>query len=985
LQIRQVFCVIPIFKIIGLFKISIKQFKYRGKITKIATIFLKILEVWRMDWKDTLKLPQTSFPMKANLAEREPSFIEFWEKSRIYEKILEKRKNAPLFVLHDGPPYANGHIHLGTALNKILKDIIVKSKSMSGYRVPYVPGWDCHGLPIELNVERELNVRRGELPPLVIREHCRKYAERFINIQRDEFRRLGVFAFWDKPYLTMSPEYEAVIAKEFLNFLTSGQVYRRKKPVFWCPTCVTALAEAEVEYEEKASPSIYVKFPLTKETINLLKDKLNIELPEKTYAVIWTTTPWTLPANLALAMHQDFDYVLIRWRDEDEVYLVAEGRVSALCAILERELPEILAKVPAQILEKMTAKHPFYERESLFILANFVTLDTGTGIVHIAPGHGEEDYQVGLSYGFDVYVPVDEEGRFYKDVPLVGGLDIYKANEVIVSVLKEKGHLLHYEKIRHSYPHCWRCKKPVIFRAEYQWFISMDAKALRQKALESLKDVKFIPYWGRNRLTSMIEGRPDWCISRQRVWGVPITVFKCKSCGEILKNTSYYEKVLKIFEEKGCDPWFVEPPENLLPEGTVCPNCGGKEFDKEKDILDVWFDSGVSFAGVLERRPGLTFPADLYHEGSDQHRGWFQSSLICSVGTRGVPPYRAILTHGFVVDGQGRKMSKSLGNVIHPQDLIKKYGAEIVRLWVSAEDYRDDIKISQEIIDRLVETYRKIRNTCRFLIGNLYDFDPEKDLVPFEKLPPFERFILHRLSKMIERVKKAYDHYEFHLVTYEIHRFCVVELSSLIIDINRDYLYCEARDSLKRRATQAVFYYALDSIVKLMAPILSFTAEEIWQSLPYKRSEESVFLAEFPAYYFTIPEKEEARWEKILDLREEFLKALEIARKDKKIIGNSLSAECYAIIPEGLKEYFEDKSFWEYFLMIARFEIVERVEESYPVEYVSEDFPGLRVYVKETSYKKCERCWQRRPEVGTLRIQDLCSRCLDVVEKEYNL
>ncbi len=938
-----------------------------------------------MDWKETLKLPQTSFPMKANLAEREPSFIEFWEKNKIYEKMLEKRAKSPLFILHDGPPYANGHIHLGTALNKVLKDIIVKSKSMAGFRVPYVPGWDCHGLPIELNVEKELGVKRGELPPLVIRENCRKYAERFVNIQRDEFRRLGVFALWDKPYLTMSPEYEAVIAREFLRFLTSGQVYRRKKPVFWCPTCVTALAEAEVEYEEKTSPSIYVKFPLSLETKSFLEKELGMKLPEKTYSLIWTTTPWTLPANLALALHPEYEYVLIQWKGEDEVYLVAEGRVSALCAILGKDLPQILAKVSGKALEKKKALHPFYERESLFILAEFVTLDTGTGIVHIAPGHGEEDYQVGLKYDLPVYVPVDEEGKFYKDVPLVSGLDIYKANEVIISELKEKGHLLHQEKVSHSYPHCWRCKRPVIFRAEYQWFISMEAKGLRQKALQSLKDVKFIPHWGRNRLTSMLEVRPDWCISRQRVWGVPITVFKCKSCGEPLSDMSYYEKVLKTFEEKGCDPWFVEPPENLLPEGTVCPACGGKEFDKEKDILDVWFDSGVSFAGVLERRPELTFPADLYLEGSDQHRGWFQSSLICSVGTRGVPPYKAILTHGFVVDGQGRKMSKSLGNVVHPQDLIKKYGAEVVRLWVSAEDYRDDVKISQEIIDRLVETYRKIRNTCRFLIGNLYDFDPAQDLVPFEKLPPFERFILHRLAKMIERVKKAYEDFEFHIVTYELHRFCVVELSSLIIDINRDYLYCEAQNSPKRRATQTVFYYALDSLVKLMAPILSFTAEDIWQNLPYPKKEESVFLAEFPDYVFIISKEEEARWEKLLALREEFLKALEIARKDKKIIGNSLSAECYVVSPEELKEYFSDKAFWEYFLMIARFEVGGGFEGDFPVEYRSEEFPGLIIYVKETSYGKCERCWQRRPEVGSLRIKDLCARCLEVVQKEFGL
>ncbi len=939
-----------------------------------------------MEWKDTLKLPRTEFPMKANLTEREPIFIKFWQENKIYEKILEKREAAPLFVLHDGPPYANGHIHLGTALNKVLKDIIVKSKSMMGYRVPFIPGWDCHGLPIELKVEQELGVKRGELPPLVIRDNCRRYAERFINIQREEFLRLGVFAHWGEPYLTMSPEYEATIAREFLKLLTSGQVFRRKKPVFWCPTCVTALAEAEVEYEEKISPSIYVKFPLPEETLKYLKEALGVSLPERISALIWTTTPWTLPANLALALHPDYEYLLVRWPGEEEAYLLAEGRLLALCALLERELPEILAKIDPSLLEGKWAKHPFYEdRRSILVLGDFVTLQTGTGIVHIAPGHGEEDYQIGLKYGLEIYVPVDEEGRFFDHVALVGGLGINDANRVILEELKKKGKLLFSEKITHSYPHCWRCKRPVIFRAEYQWFISMEAKGLRSKAIKALEQVRFIPHWGKNRLLSMLEVRPDWCVSRQRVWGVPITVFKCENCGEYLKEMKYYEKVLEIFAKEGCDPWFIDPAEKLLPEGTTCPYCGGQKFTKEKDILDVWFDSGVSFAGVLEKRGDLRFPADLYLEGSDQHRGWFQSSLICSVGTREVPPYKAILTHGFVVDGQGRKMSKSLGNVIHPQDLIKKYGAEIIRLWVSAEDYRNDIKISKEIIDRLVETYRKIRNTCRFLLGNLFDFDPQENLLSFEELPSLERYVLHRLSRLIERVKRAYEDFDFHLVTYEIHLFCVEELSSLIIDVNRDFLYCETKNSLKRRATQTVFYYALEALVKLMAPILSFTAEEIWQNLPYKKSEISVFLTEFPDYNFRLSKEELAWWEKVLALRKEFLKALEIARQEKKIIGNSLSAECYVLSPEELKTYFQDKSFWEYLLMIAKFELLDKEVDGMSVRYSSEDFPGLIISVKETTYQKCERCWQRRPEVGSLRIKDLCARCLRVVEEEYGV
>lgn len=935
-----------------------------------------------MDWKDTLNLPKTDFPMKANLVEREPWFLEFWQKEKIYEKMLNRREKAPLYVLHDGPPYANGPIHLGTALNKILKDLIVKSKIMAGYKVPFVPGWDCHGLPIELQVEKELGVKRGELSPLEVRKACRKFAQKYIDLQREEFIRLGVFGRWENPYLTMSPKYEAVIAREFLRFLETDQVYQRKKPVFWCPSCVTALAEAEVEYETKTSPSIYVKFTLTSETQNFLNRVLTLNLKEPIHILIWTTTPWTLPANLALAFHPEFDYALVKW--EGEYFILAEGRISALCAELNRDLPKILARFKAQILENKQAQHPFYERESLIVLEDFVTLDTGTGIVHIAPGHGEEDYQCGLKYGLEIYVPVDEEGKFYPEVPLVGGLGLKEADQVILKRMSQNQRLFFKDRVQHSYPHCWRCKKPVIFRAELQWFISMSAKALRKKAIEWAEKIEFIPYWGKNRLISMLEKRPDWCISRQRVWGVPITVFKCKKCKEILKEFKYYQKVIEIFEKEGCDPWFVKSPQELLPENTSCPSCGGEEFEKEKDILDVWFDSGVSFAGVLEKEETLKFPADLYLEGSDQHRGWFQSSLLCSVGTREVPPYKTVLTHGFVVDGQGRKMSKSLGNVIHPQDLIKKYGAEIIRLWVSAEDYREDIKISKEILDRLVEAYRKIRNTCRFLLGNLYDFNPERDLVEFEKLPEFEKFILSRLGKLIEKVKKAYEKFEFHLVYHELYRFCIVELSALIIDINRDYLYCEPPNSFKRRATQTVFYYALDSLVKLMAPILSFTAEEVWQSLPYPREASSVMLTDFPSYKFELSEEELKKWENILKLREEFLKALEIARKDRKLIGSSLEAEVWVRTSSDSKSYLENKEFWEYFLMVAKFEGVEAWETISNFErevfYVSENVFPMEIKVRPTNYRKCERCWQRKPEVGTLENPELCKRCLEVVK-----
>ncbi len=936
----------------------------------------------KMDWKDTLNLPRTDFPMKANLTEREPQFLNFWKEKKIYEKMLEKRKASPFFILHDGPPYANGPIHLGTALNKILKDIIIKSRSLLGYYTPFVPGWDCHGLPIELNVEKELKVKRGELSPLKIREACRKYAEKFINLQREEFKRLGVFGDWENPYLTMNKEYSIVIVQEFLKFLESGQVYRKKKPVFWCPTCVTALAEAEIEYKPHTSPSIYVKFPLKKETKKILENSLNLSLEKPSYILIWTTTPWTLPANLALAFNPEFDYVIIEW---DEEYLIlAEGRLSGFCAELDSALPKIVAKFRPTLLEKAKVKHPFLEKESLIILGDFVTLDTGTGIVHIAPGHGEEDYQIGLKYGLEIYVPVDEEGKFYPNVPLVGGLSIYSANMVILEELKKRNLLVKAEKISHSYPHCWRCKKPVIFRAEYQWFISMVSRSIREKALESLNQVNFIPSWGRTRLESMLLNRPDWCISRQRVWGVPITVFRCKACGDFLKEAKYYEKMLKIFEKEGLDSWFVKAVEEFLPPEAICPSCGSNFFEKEKDILDVWFDSGVSFAAVLEKEKNLQFPADLYLEGSDQHRGWFQSSLLCSVGTRNIPSYKTILTHGFVVDGEGKKMSKSLGNVIHPQDIIEKYGAEILRLWVSAEDYKNDIKISQVILNRLVETYRKIRNTARFLLGNLYDFNPQNDLIPFEKLPPFERYILYKLSESLKKIKKAYESFEFHLVTYELHTFCVVELSSLLIDINRDYLYCSHPNSFERKATQTVLYYALESLAKTMAPILSFTAEEIWQNIPYPKKEESVFLTDFPNYEFEISEEEKEFWKEVFPLREEFLKALEIARKDAKIIGNSLSAEVYYQSPQKYKRLLSDSKFWEYFLMVAKFEEGE-LASSQGISYSSEEIKGLKIFIKESSFKKCERCWQRKPEVGTLEHPDLCRRCLEVVKRTKGL
>ncbi|HHI96936.1 MAG TPA: isoleucine--tRNA ligase [Thermodesulfatator atlanticus] len=935
----------------------------------------------KKDWKETLNLPRTDFPMKANLTKREPEFLKYWEEMGLYQKMLNTREKAPLFVLHDGPPYANGHIHMGTALNKILKDFIVKSKRMAGFNAPYVPGWDCHGLPIELNVERELKVRRGELPKLTVRKHCRAYAERWINIQREEFKRLGVIGDWENPYLTMSYDYEATIAREFVTFLSKGYVYRRKKPVYWCTHCVTALAEAEVEYYDHRSPSIYVKFPLDEDALAALPEELR---KGPVSILIWTTTPWTLPANLAVALNPEFDYVVVQLKDE--FLLLAEGRLSALAAELGLEkVPPILGRVKARDLEGKHARHPFLPRKSLIVLADYVTLEAGTGCVHIAPGHGEEDYETGLKYGLEVYAPVDAEGRFDPELPEIGGQHIFEANAKIIEILKERGNLLWVTEITHSYPHCWRCKKPVIFRATEQWFISMEANHLREKALEWIDKVRWIPPWGRERIRNMVEKRPDWCLSRQRSWGVPLTVFTCRACGTILKDYQYYEKTIQLFEEHGADIWFEKEAKDLLPPGTQCPRCGGEEFQKEEDILDVWFDSGVSFAAVLERRPELKFPAELYLEGSDQHRGWFQSSLLCAVGTRGRAPYEAVLTHGFVVDGKGRKMSKSLGNVIPPEKVIKRYGAEILRLWVAAEDYRDDIRLSDEILARLTEAYRKIRNTCRFLLGNLYDFDPEKDLIPPEELPEFERYLLFRLSRLTERCLKAYENYDFHLITQGLHQFCAVDLSAIFIDVSRDTLYCEAPEAFKRRAAQTVLYHALTTLTRLMAPILSFTAEEIWRYLPGPKEAESVHLASFPAPVLReVPEDFKQKWERLFALRSEITKALEIARKEAKIIGNSLEAEVVLVPPAELAAFLqENQETLTYLAIVSQLTVAQEASsEEGTVLYESAELPGLKVLVKRARGRKCERCWKWSETVGQREdLPALCARCYQVVQQ----
>ncbi|MFW5791941.1 MAG: isoleucine--tRNA ligase, partial [Desulfohalobiaceae bacterium] len=697
------------------------------------------------DYKKTLNLPRTSFPMRANLTQNEPKMLAFWEKNNAYQTMVAANREEERFVLHDGPPYANGHIHLGTAMNKVLKDFIVKSRNLSGRRAEYVPGWDCHGLPIEHKVSQELKDKgKTDLPLVTVRRICRDYAAKFLDIQRKEFKRLGVFGTWDTPYRTMDPSYEAATARELGRFMALGSVVRGKKPIHWCCSCETALAEAEVEYSDHTSPSIYVRFPLNDPR---LKEVFARAEPGKAWVVIWTTTPWTLPGNMAVAVHPEFTYQLVQARGEH--YVLARDLVAQCAAVFDWEDYEVLGEASGRELEGLTARHPFIDRASPIVLAPYVTLEAGTGCVHTAPGHGREDYETGLKYGLDILSPLDDQGRFLENVARFAGLNVFEANARVIQVLQDEGHLLAGQRLTHSYPHCWRCKKPVIFRATTQWFISMEKNGLRTKALAAIRDqVEWIPAWGRERIHSMIENRPDWCISRQRTWGVPIIALLCQGCDHAYTDSKWVFEIVERFQDhpRGCDYWFEAEVSELAPPGLACPECGGTSWKKEDDILDVWFDSGTSFAAVVEQRPECSFPADLYLEGTDQHRGWFHSSLLASVGTRERAPYRSVLTHGYVVDGEGRKMSKSLGNVIAPQEIIETHGAEILRLWVSAVNYQEDVRISDEILGRLVDAYRRIRNTCRFLLGNIDGFGPG-DVTPFADMQPLDRYLLHRVAR----------------------------------------------------------------------------------------------------------------------------------------------------------------------------------------------------------------------------------------------
>ncbi|MDX9746334.1 MAG: isoleucine--tRNA ligase [Syntrophales bacterium] len=931
-----------------------------------------------MDYKSTLNLPKTGFPMKANLSQKEPEILGLWEDMSIYACIRGASRKMTPYILHDGPPYANGNIHLGTALNKVIKDIVIKSKNMSGFDCIYVPGWDCHGLPIEHQVDKELGEKKGTLSQVEKRLACRSYAGKFVDLQRKQFKRLGVFGDWEKPYLTMEYDYEATTVEEFGKLYLNGSVYKGKKPVYWCATCKTALAEAEVEYAEHHTPSIYVKFAVVSD-IAAVRPKL---AGEKVHFVIWTTTPWTIPANLAIALHEKFLYAAVKIRGE--VLIVAKELLDyCLDAFGWRNEPhDILDEFLGVEAEGQRCRHPLYDRESIIIIAPFVTLDAGTGCVHIAPGHGQEDYEIGMQYGLDNYAPVDADGRFTPDVEFFAGQFVFDANEAVNAKLEELGSLLGNIDFEHSYPHCWRCKQPIIFRSTEQWFISMEKNDLRRKALQCIDKVQWIPGWGHGRIYGMIENRPDWCISRQRLWGVPLTIFYCEHCNQELLTKELLDRLVALIKEHGADVWFEKDTKELMFPGTVCPVCGHEHFRKETNILDVWFDSGVSHAAVLERWPDLSSPADMYLEGNDQHRGWFHSSLLECVGTRGRAPYKSVLTHGFVVDGEGKKMSKSVGNVIESQQIIDQYGAEILRLWVASEDYTEDIRVSDEILKRLVDAYRRIRNTGRYILGNLNGFDPDKDLLEIDDLQEMDRWILHRLQEVIRRVRGAYEEFQFHVAYYTLYNFCAVDLSALYLDVLKDRLYTSETKSKARRSAQTAIYRILDTMVRLLAPILAFTAEEIWAALPECAGKaKSVHLTQFPSVDERFHDAELAeRWKTMIAVRAEVSKVIETARQGK-IIGHSLDAAVNLSLPPKLLEALHGcEGDMRALLIVSQLQFVDREQLTDPT--VSEAIDGLMISVSKAKGQKCDRCWIYSPTVGmNSEHPAICARCAETVSE----
>jgi isoleucyl-tRNA synthetase len=928
-----------------------------------------------LELKKTLNLPKTDFAMKASLPQNEPKQLEAWQAANLYEQILAAREGKPSFVLHDGPPYPTGTIHLGTGLNKILKDMIVKSKSMAGHRAPYVPGWDCHGLPIETQVEKQLG-GKGKVSPPEFRQMCRDYATRYVEQHKRDFKRLGVFGRWNDPYLTMSHQYEATIAGAFLDFIEKGYVYRGRKPVYWCIYDNTALAEAEVEYEDHTSPSIWVTFKV----VGGGKGEA-AKIGTDVSAVIWTTTPWTIPHNRGLAFHPDYEYVVIA--TEKGKLLLAADRVAGFQADCGIKQAEELARFKGRDFEGMKFQHPFLPIQVPGLLADYVTLDQGSGIVHTAPGHGADDFNSGQKYGLEIYAPLDDKGVYTEGLPEYKGKDVFTANPIIVKLLGDHGALLGHHPYKHSYPHCWRCHNPVIFRATEQWFIKMDQAAhgakqtLRQEALEEIHRVKWIPGWGEERIYEMIEKRPDWCVSRQRFWGVPIIVFFCDACGKQLDDFAALRNVVKWFEKEGADAWYKYKPEELLPAGTKC-SCGAGKWRKENDILDVWFDSGSSHLAVLK---GNEWPADVYLEGPDQYRGWFHSSLLIAVGIRDKAPYRGVVTHGWTLDEQGRPMSKSLGNVVLPTEICDKWGADLLRLWVGSQEYQADVKMSERVMTQLSEAYRKIRNTIRFALGNLNDFDPSRNVVANEQLDELDRWMLERTADLVKKCREWYAAYEFHRVYHAIHDFCVVDLSAFYYDVLKDRLYTKAANNKSRRSGQTAVWKITGALVRMLAPVLVFTSEEAWKFLPRAAGEPaSVHIALLPeeAELRTgiAPEKANT-WEVLAKVRGEVLKALEVARNEKKLINSGLEAKVLLTADLELKAKLK-----QYLPHLPGLFIVSQVEllSAGSGEFRSEAVPGLEVSVQRADGKKCDRCWNYSVHVGeNSRYPTVCERCSEAI------
>lgn len=923
-----------------------------------------------MDYSKTLNLPETEFPMRAGLPEREPEFLKYWEENKIYEKKQELHAGHKKFVLHDGPPYANGKIHMGTALNKILKDIIMKYKYAQGFDTPYVPGWDTHGMPIEHAAIKNLGLNRHELDTLVLRKECHDYALKWIDEQRTDFKRLGVLGDWDHPYITMTHDYEAVQIHVFGEMAKKGYIYKGKKAVYWCPHCETALAEAEIEYGEEKSPAIFVKMPLVKD---------NGMLPEAAqgkpaYIVIWTTTPWTMPANVAIALHPDFEYAWVEC--EGEILFMAKEMLEAVGKVCKKDLGNIIGTCKGKDMEYAECRHPFetIDRKSLVVLADYVTLEAGTGCVHTAPGHGADDFETGVRYNLPIICPVDGSGKLTAEAGAdFAGMFVFDANVPIIKYLAGLNRLFGKENIRHQYAHCWRCKNPIIYRATEQWFASVDG--FREEALNAIaNDVQWIPSWGEARIHNMVADRHDWCISRQRVWGVPIPIFYCEDCNEHLVNDDTINAVADLFAKEGSDAWWAHSAEEILPQGTKCPKCGGTHFRKESDIMDVWFDSGSSHAAVCKTRPELAWPADMYLEGSDQHRGWFQSSLLTSVATEGKAPYRAVLTHGYVVDGEGRKMSKSVGNTVAPQEVIAQYGADIIRLWAASSDYKADIRISKEILKQLSEVYRKIRNTIRYILGNTNDFNYETDKVEFKDMLELDRWALMHMQLLKKEVSAAYESYDFHVLYHAIHNFCSVEMSSYYLDILKDRLYAYKADSFERRSAQTAMYEIMLDLVVMIAPVLSFTMEEVWQFMKKPASmPESVFMMPWPECKEEyIDEALESKWDNFIEIRSEITRVLEGARR-AKTIGHSLDAkvELHAT-GEALAILRSVEGDLATLLIVSQAKLVEGLAGG--VEATGRE--DLKVTVQAAEGEKCERCWIYSDTVGKdAEHPTVCARC----------